>query len=835
MKSLHLPLLVAAAGVPAQTFLVTTPNDSGSGSLRNALLAANAYGTGAEVRITATATTGALRLSSRLPLLLADGLTIVADAGAGRFSIDASGVTGTAGVGLELQGRGIRLLAPLRLVVGSSFGIGIRNGPAEAADLVVQGGVGAGRGSQGVLLDSADDVTLHALDVNGFQSGIMVLDSQRARIATGSTDGPIRLAACANAITLLRGADHAVGSLTCTGCDVGVFADQSTGIRLGTAAGPRSQIDGCSWHGVELNRAHDTEVSNLTVQRCGTGNGYGIYASACDRLRMQAVAIDGCLRGGVALAGGCRLPWLQGVNTGATLARSDIGVDLSGADGATLLDCTIGPGHDRGVAVGLGSVALTEITLARCVIGGNLQAGVTLGRATRVLLHGCTVVGNVGFGIHAAGTSLANGPADVTVAECRIADNPGYGLLCQFAQRVKIGPGNTLADNRNTAVFVDGCVDVEIAGNPLLQGNRGSGIEIIRTPGTRVTDTLLRGHPGLGLVVQESPGTRVGPGVVIEDSGGTGMRLDNCEDVTVVSSRIVRGASTGIHLVHSDSIVRTRPNLLQSCLVAGQGGLGVYFESGAPTRCELSTITGNLRGVHSQDNPLDVDSCIVWGNALEDLHRIATATTIRDTIHATPPPNAANGNTAADPRFVAAPSGDWRLQAGSPAIDSGNQGLNLPSGAVDAFDGPRRVGALDRGAYEFGPHVPDDSTKLILTRSTMAPGGGGLSLRCRYPSAAVGGYSVLLMQVGPPSGSFQAFGATVPLAPTSFLMFAASDGRSIGTIAVVPQDGIVRASLLWAGLVPPQLLGTSFSLCAVALDATPRIRAVSNPVTFSVN
>jgi len=56
----------------------------------------------------------------------------------------------------------------------------------------------------------------------------------------------------------------------------------------------------------------------------------------------------------------------------------------------------------------------------------------------------------------------------------------------------------------------------------------------------------------------------------------------------------------------------------------------------------------------------------------------------------------ANGNISADPLFVDQAAGNYRLQAGSPAINAGSI-LNAP--AVD-FDGTSRSGAIDIGAFE---------------------------------------------------------------------------------------------------------------------------------------
>ena len=65
-----------------------------------------------------------------------------------------------------------------------------------------------------------------------------------------------------------------------------------------------------------------------------------------------------------------------------------------------------------------------------------------------------------------------------------------------------------------------------------------------------------------------------------------------------------------------------------------------------------------------------------------------------------------------DPRFVNSDNGNYRLAAGSSAIDAGDNGL-VPSGVITDLDGNYRIagGTVDMGAYEFGagPVVAGDA------------------------------------------------------------------------------------------------------------------------------
>ncbi len=80
-----------------------------------------------------------------------------------------------------------------------------------------------------------------------------------------------------------------------------------------------------------------------------------------------------------------------------------------------------------------------------------------------------------------------------------------------------------------------------------------------------------------------------------------------------------------------------------------------------------------------------------------------------------------------DPRFVNAAAGDFRLQAGSPAIDAGEATLGAGESTTDLDGNPRRLAGhkgdaaiSDVGAYEFRPHAP--SVHASATALKLLPG-----------------------------------------------------------------------------------------------------------------
>ena len=76
----------------------------------------------------------------------------------------------------------------------------------------------------------------------------------------------------------------------------------------------------------------------------------------------------------------------------------------------------------------------------------------------------------------------------------------------------------------------------------------------------------------------------------------------------------------------------------------------------------------------------------------------------------------AGHNQSADPLFVDAPKGDYRLAPGSPAIDAGT--LDASLGLTDVAGGPRKKGAApDLGAFETTPPpTPADHTAPLLSK-----------------------------------------------------------------------------------------------------------------------
>jgi hypothetical protein len=120
-----------------------------------------------------------------------------------------------------------------------------------------------------------------------------------------------------------------------------------------------------------------------------------------------------------------------------------------------------------------------------------------------------------------------------------------------------------------------------------------------------------------------------------------------------------------------------------------------------------------------------------------------------------PPPGMLSANLEADPQFVAAANGDFRLEVSSPAIDSGAAG----AAAADYLGVPRPQGAApDLGAFEFVADESDGSCRADERTLCLSRGRFRVTVGWRDHHGTTGsGHAVALAA---DSGLFWFFGAT---------------------------------------------------------------------------
>ena len=216
-------------------------------------------------------------------------------------------------------------------------------------------------------------------------------------------------------------------------------------------------------------------------------------------------------------------------------------------------------------------------------------------------------------------------------------------------------------------------------------------------------------------------------------AGGGGM--DNDGFVAIVTNCTFSGNSAyiGGGMSHfGDSAIVTNCTFSGNSATEGDGGgmWSYYYASPTITNCTFSgnTASGYGGGMSNDDySSPTVTNCILWGDSAS----ITTAEVYNNTYTATFSYSDIAGcggsgagwiasigtdggdNIASDPLFVTAvpassaptTAGNYRLQAGSPCIATGNTAA-VPPGVTTDLDGNPRIvgGAVDMGAYEHqGP------------------------------------------------------------------------------------------------------------------------------------
>lgn len=180
-------------------------------------------------------------------------------------------------------------------------------------------------------------------------------------------------------------------------------------------------------------------------------------------------------------------------------------------------------------------------------------------------------------------------------------------------------------------------------------------------------------------------------------------------DNSGVSGSAIATLDAGLDVYNSLFVGNAASGVTNGAAVEG-GAIAARFSlsSTPPVRIVNSTISGNQApaGVEAalfcqagSGSERSVRNSIVWGNTSPTLG--ANWTVESSLVQGG---YAGSGVFDADPGFVNAAAGDYRLAAGSPAVDSGNGAFVLPDFALDLAGELRSQGAApDLGAYESKP------------------------------------------------------------------------------------------------------------------------------------
>ncbi|HEY3268459.1 MAG TPA: right-handed parallel beta-helix repeat-containing protein [Armatimonadota bacterium] len=123
-------------------------------------------------------------------------------------------------------------------------------------------------------------------------------------------------------------------------------------------------------------------------------------------------------------------------------------------------------------------------------------------------------------------------------------------------------------------------------------------------------------------------------------------------------------------------------------IAANHGATGGISIAGGSATITNTIIAFNETGVVRSGGAVTLRNCDVFGNAGDNYNGLAD-------------PTGSDGNLSSDPMFLGRGAADFRLEAGSPCIDAGDDSAALAS-ATDLDAKPRFLGAhTDIGAFEF--------------------------------------------------------------------------------------------------------------------------------------
>jgi hypothetical protein len=330
---------------------------------------------------------------------------------------------------------------------------------------------------------------------------------------------------------------------------------------------------------------------------------------------------------------------------------------------------------------------------------------VTFGsRETRsAVLSGFTIRG--GLTTHAGGGILI-GSSSPTIRGNVITANracTGVGVYSSFGSPL-------IEHNRITGNTIHGCtggwgIGVYIGGN--------SAAEVI---GNEITDNTGEAATGGGLALFAAGSALVRDNLIARNatSGplgcgfGGGIATANFSSARIINNVIVGntaciaagiqwGGSTGSNLFVNNTVADNEASIKWP---------GVYV-SGFDSRNQLhnNIFSAKSGPAFYCENAATLSSPVMKGNDIYTGQGAAYGGTCTDQ-------SGLNGNLSADPQFVNAAGGDYRLRGSSPAVDSGNDAApSLPSTDVAGFariadgnaDGATHV---DMGAFEYRNRAP---------------------------------------------------------------------------------------------------------------------------------
>jgi pimeloyl-ACP methyl ester carboxylesterase len=338
--------------------------------------------------------------------------------------------------------------------------------------------------------------------------------------------------------------------------------------------------------------------------------------------------------------------------------------------------------------------------------GGHCRAFTLSSSTGRIVLDGLTITGgNADHSVPRGGGIYAYGTSDILITNCIVQNNSAPrngGGLSIFA-----GTGESITAS------VQDCV---IRNNSAGYG--GGGVQF----GTYGTSHFSINNCS----VEENVSSGNGGGIytVVHDSTGGSVTIENCNIAENISygwgGGIWCGAPGGsaditrciIQNNYAEKLgggIRCRSNvLLSDSLItqnrAGERAGGIQGGDDENSFILNCTVVGNDAPFGGGISRTAAFNSIIYGNSADD-HADITPNCTAVASCSPSLTNVISGNISAEPQFVNAAAGDYRLLVNSPCIDAGTNGFVLSSSDLEGnariADGNRDgIDLVDMGAHE---------------------------------------------------------------------------------------------------------------------------------------
>ena len=473
-----------------------------------------------------------------------------------------------------------------------------------------------------------------------------------------------------------------------------------------------------------------------------------------------------------------------------------ITVTSSGGPGVTIVD---------GNAVAPVAVFVNNETSASVLTGFTLRNGMT---DFSGLLWGC----GGGIVISYASPTIANNVITGNHAVC--------GIGIEIVGGSAIIRGNTVTGNSQAGGDDGGGGGIDVSdGDPAIIGN------------TITNNSIDGGGVGGGISVSHFSSPTIQNNYIAGNSAfnhGGGINLNNASGVVVVQNIIVNnsagagGSGGGMYVLAPAGAADVIVNNTIAGNTAYDGTSGIYSDA-----FSSAVISNNIVVAAAGQN------AIVCSPLISNLPNFSHNDVFAPGGQAWSSNCAgfaqSNGNISADPRFVDATNGNYRLQASSPAIDAGdNSAPSLPqqdyTGNLRVLDGNNDcIAAVDLGVFEL-PNVAGAANVTLSPNSLSFPnqaiGTSSFPLSATLTNTGAGCFQFSGTQI---TGDFSQTN-TCPAAGLrggsscaySVTFTPTTSGTRTGTLTVPGSDGVTRSapsvSLNGTGLTPPAVLLSPASL-----------------------